>query len=162
MNDPPENSLKECVKCYGSFPLNSFYKDNKRNAFFSSCKECRKQYSKAYYVQHSERIKKYRKTRQDETTLSSIKRRAKRKGLDFDLDVEDVKGNVCPVFGVELIRVSTPGAADFSPSVDRIDNSKGYVKGNVQVLSNLANKMKANATKEQLIQFAEWVLKTYK
>jgi hypothetical protein len=46
------------------------------------------------------------------------------------------------------------GPQDSSPSLDRLDNSRGYVKGNVWVISWLANKMKATATNEQLMTFA--------
>lgn len=37
-----------------------------------------------------------------------------------------------------------------SPSLDRIDSSKGYVKGNVRVISARANMLKNNATVEEL------------
>jgi hypothetical protein len=63
----------------------------------------------------------------------------------------------CPVFGVPL----TTGkeiAHDFSPSVDKIIPSKGYTRGNIQIISYKANKMKQDATPKQLIQFAKWVL----
>jgi hypothetical protein len=64
----------------------------------------------------------------------------------------------CPVFGMEL----RTGAGAFSPdapSADRIDPRKGYVRGNIQVISMKANAMKANATPEELKTFALWVLK---
>ena len=48
-----------------------------------------------------------------------------------------------------------------SPSIDRIDNDKGYIKGNVQVISHKANSMKFTASKEELLKFAEWVKVTY-
>ena len=48
-----------------------------------------------------------------------------------------------------------------SPSLDRMDNSKGYVKGNVQVISHKANSMKFSASKDELLKFAEWVMRVY-
>lgn len=156
------DELKRCAKCEEWFHASLFRVVKKTGKLTSYCRACNNKNSREHYVKNHDHIKKYRKSKQDEATLSSIKKRAKQKGLEFDLDVEDILGTTCPIFGVELKRGSKQGPSDFAPSVDRIDNSKGYVKGNVQVLSNLANKMKANATPEQLLQFAEWVFKTYK
>jgi len=49
------------------------------------------------------------------------------------------------------------GGKNDSPTLDRIDPNKGYVKGNIQVLSHLANMMKSNATAEELHLFADWI-----
>jgi len=161
MSDPP-SELKQCARCKEFLPSCSFHVVKRTGKLTSYCRACNAKNSKEHYIKNHDHIKEYRKSKQDEATLSSIKKRAKQKGLEFDLDVEDIRGTTCPVFGIELQRGSKQGPSDSAPSVDRIDNSKGYVKGNVQVLSNLANKMKANATPEQLLQFAEWVFKTYK
>lgn len=42
-----------------------------------------------------------------------------------------------------------------------IDPTKGYIKGNVEVMSSLANTMKSKATPEQLLHFAQEILKRY-
>lgn len=95
-------------------------------------------------------------------TLIGAKSRAKKKNIEFDICKKDIEWvTVCPVFGVPLEYGTGFGPKPFSPSLDRIDSSKGYIKGNVQILSNKANIMKHNASKEELISFAKWILKTY-
>jgi len=46
--------------------------------------------------------------------------------------------------------------------IDRIDSSKGYIKGNVQVISRKANTMKSNADVATLIKFAEGINRVHK
>lgn len=71
--------------------------------------------------------------------------------------LHEIAPKKCPVFGIKLV-TSKGGPTDWSPSIDRIVPSKGYVPGNIQVISMLANKMKQNATPKQLDRFADWVL----
>jgi hypothetical protein len=65
------------------------------------------------------------------------------------------------VYAEKAKRIASPVCSirQTSPSLDKIDPEKGYVKGNVMWMSQLANAMKNNATKEELKQFANWVLK---
>lgn len=78
--------------------------------------------------------------------------------LKFNLALEDIViPKVCPVFGVTFNKAKKWR----STSVDRIDNNKGYVKGNIQIISGLANVMKNQATPAELLRFAEWINKCY-
>lgn len=96
--------------------------------------------------------------------LRTVKHRAINRGLEFNLTIEDIViPDVCPVFGypLQVSRGDGHGGKYNSPSVDRIDNTLGYVKGNIQIISNLANAMKSTASPEQLLLFADWVYRTY-
>lgn len=78
------------------------------------------------------------------------KRRARENNLDFDLGREDVQiPAACPVLGIPIVH-HQGSPKDGSPSLDRIDNTKGYVKGNVAVISMKANRIKNNASLEEV------------
>lgn len=80
--------------------------------------------------------------------------RAKERGLEFDLKVTDlVVPAHCPLLGIPIIR-GTGNAHDNSPSLDRIDNTKGYTKDNVWIISKRANTIKSVATYEELEMIA--------
>ena len=80
--------------------------------------------------------------------VDAAKRRAKKANLPFDLTVNDFEiPKECPVLGIALYHNSdTGGFKDNSPSLDRIKPELGYVKGNVNVISWRANKIKGDAT----------------
>jgi len=78
------------------------------------------------------------------------KNRAKVRGLEFSIRVEDiVVPETCPVLGIPLY-TSRGKAGPNSPSLDRIKNDKGYVPGNVCVISYRANTLKGGASIEEV------------
>jgi hypothetical protein len=84
----------------------------------------------------------------EKAMLQRARGRARSMGLSFDLTLDDVViPETCPVLGIPLIRSVHQ---DNRPSLDRVENELGYVKGNVNVISYLANRIKNNATIEQL------------
>lgn len=87
----------------------------------------------------------------------NAKTRSGKKNLDFDIEVSDIiVPEFCPILGLRL--EVNRGIKDNSISLDRIDSSKGYIKGNILVMSYLANAMKRTADFETLQKFALWVL----
>src|ERR1019366_8526501 len=82
--------------------------------------------------------------------LQTARRRAKVDGIEFNLDKSDIViPEVCPVSGIKLAAAALSRANNL-PSLDRIDPEKGYVKGNVWVISWKANRLKGNNTLETL------------
>lgn len=94
---------------------------------------------------------------------SRAKTRAKNKSLEFNIEISDIQiPKRCPYLDIELRFVKGRSGGSYnSAALDRIDNSKGYIKGNIEVISHLANQMKASATKEQLILFSKRVLNRF-
>jgi hypothetical protein len=76
--------------------------------------------------------------------------RAKSRGMSFELSFEDLPpmGTHCPLLGHAFpppqVR-NTP----YSPSIDRIDSRKGYVRGNVWIVGWRANLIKNDGTAEE-------------
>jgi hypothetical protein len=90
------------------------------------------------------------------------KSRATAKGVDFDIDVTDVVvPDVCPILGIPLdLEYTSEQKRHNCPSLDRIDSSKGYIRGNVHVVSWRANHIKNDSTLQELILLGEYAKKT--
>lgn len=71
--------------------------------------------------------------------------------------IKSIAPKKCPVFNKRFTGRGN-GFDRWSPSVDKINPKKGYVRGNIQVISMLANCMKRDATATELRTFAQWVL----
>ena len=82
----------------------------------------------------------------------AAKRRAKTKELDFDITVEDIIiPQFCPLLNIPITHQTGLGKrTDGSPSLDRIDNRFGYVRGNILVISWRANFLKSDASLQEL------------
>ena len=118
--------------------------------------------SREYYQTNKDTIlaqeKLKRKTDPSKNLLSAAKKRSQCKNLEFSLTKEDIViPNRCPILGIDL-GVGNGKKEKGSPSIDRLDNTKGYTKENSWVISSLANTMKQDASCEELIHFALWCI----
>lgn len=90
--------------------------------------------------------------------LNRARDRSKRYNIEFTITLDDL-GDLpthCPIFGIPLIGVShTPAEKNNVVSIDRIDPNKGYIPGNVKIISWLANRMKNNMTIDIMKKFIE-------
>lgn len=78
------------------------------------------------------------------------KKRSKDIGVPFSITPFDILiPVVCPLLGIKLV-CSNAKTSPNSPSLDRIDSSKGYTKDNIMVISHRANTIKNNATLNEL------------
>lgn len=87
--------------------------------------------------------------------ITRAKNRAIEKGVPFNLTIEDVTyTDICPLLNIPLNWEGGPRTKN-TPSLDRIIPEKGYIKGNVRIISNLANMMKSYASSEELKTFSK-------
>ena len=97
----------------------------------------------------------------------TAKQRARAKGLPFAIDVNDIIiPDACPILGIKIDK-TWGGVAENSesrankPSLDRIDSFKGYIKGNIAVISYKANLIKQDANAMQHRQIADYIRREY-
>ena len=99
------------------------------------------------------------------TACKASKRRAKDKNLPFNLTsdyLESIfpKDCICPILGYKM-EVSDIALGRLSPTLDRIEPKLGYIKGNVEFVSNIANCMMTSATGKDIKRFVIWASKKY-
>lgn len=157
-------TAKECRKCNSIKPIDAFYTSGKKtvnniDGHAPLCIECHKA-RWHHFAKDPEARRRW--------LLMRIKSKCKKQNIPFDLTLDDlVIPTHCPIFGIPLSfgvktsnvfrdkrgQVTVPMD---SPSVDRIVPEKGYVKGNIVVISYRANLIKTNASVSELIQVADF------
>lgn len=129
----------------------SYYKDHEKT----------KERNKENYLRRRDTILNQQKNRQQtllgwqRRVFHSARARAKLQNLTFNLVLEDIPTlpDRCPILGFPL-KLASKGMN--AASLDRIDNSKGYEKGNIQIISDRANRLKRDATLEELVTLGKW------
>lgn len=168
---------KECKRAYDR----ARYEKIKNDPEFHSKKL---QHGKKYRESHKEQIHKYsseynmrpevieRKATWYQEKMSKMtieeklklmvkraKDRAKLKNVEFNITWEDIEYvDICPILEIPLNwgETSNKGGRNIdTPSLDRINPSLGYIKGNVKIISTLANMMKSSANREQINLFCK-------
>ncbi|KKM25250.1 hypothetical protein LCGC14_1596910 [marine sediment metagenome] len=147
---------KKCATCKKYLPLDKFYVrvDGYR---LIHCRPCdtirRKKYGKVIHG-----------------IIHNAKKRAKKKGLEFNITSKDVleinkeQKGLCAYSGIALNwDFNSKGIAKRrSPidraSLDRIDSTKGYTVDNIQVLADLVNRMKHTLSYKELLKFCQLII----
>lgn len=162
---------RECPNCGKVWKIwtQKFYPEEYR--FYHFCNDCQKiltpwDRKRIKMEKMPDARKIYLKHKREEFLRGYIKHmlhrtkdRATKKGICFDLKEEDIViPEVCPLLEIPII-IGTKDNYENTPSIDRIDNTKGYTKDNVWIISKKANSMKNSATPEELNTFCKNVLK---
>lgn len=86
--------------------------------------------------------------------LWDSRKRAKKKGVEHTISIEflySLYADTCPISGVSLLWERGHGKPqENSPSLDRIDSTKGYTEDNVWLISYRMNRIKNDSTIEEL------------
>jgi hypothetical protein len=111
------------------------------------CRECNAAYMRGYL-----------RERRYQVPARSLWERARKRAKDRDLPFAITKNSIsvpanCPALGLPL-KFSGRRCAS-SPSLDRIIPERGYVPGNVRVISDRANRLKGNRSLDVLLELAD-------
>ena len=151
---------KKCPTCKKVLPIKEFYFDKKtKDELFYRCKSC-----------DSDRRKKWRKNNLKSRAISnkyfSLTQRARKKNVPMEITAEYIKNMypddmICPALGIKMERGigGRPENISNCSSIDRIIPEKGYVPGNVIIVSMKANQIKSNATPDEIIKVGKFYKK---
>jgi hypothetical protein len=127
----------------------------------NNCKYCGKFTKRPKFCSEKCRQKNFRDS--DKARISSLLRgarlRAEEKNLEFSITEKDIViPERCPVLGHRLF-FNGEARSKNSPSIDRIDNEKGYTPENITIMSYRANELKRNGSLKEFKKLVEWIEK---
>lgn len=154
-------STMGCVECSAAKAQawrseNSEHRRAYRNQYRTDNPEVERKHRRKYQPRANELRQQSRQEDPIRFMLYAARGRAKKHGIEFDLLPQDLTMPThCPVLGISL-EMCTEYQRDRSPTLDRIIPGLGYVRGNVIVVSAKANRIKNDATVEEIQQVADF------
>ena len=166
------NPARICAKCNQSKHFKEFRKLQNKKRTGWTAKDGSKRTSHCKICERINAADRYRKNGIHQR-YNSLRNTAKKKNIVFEISKEylaklfEEAPDKCPIFGTEFGIVKySPGnkdnIGDFrnnSYSIDRIVPELGYIEGNLIIVSDLANRIKNNATPDQIIQVGKFYKK---
>lgn len=161
-----------CATCRSEKSFSEYHKNKTQPGGISHhCKVCQKIKSAYNWknkiskdekkVQHKNKYRRnWRKDNPERVLWLNARSRARKRGWEFNIDLEDVKiPQFCPVLGIKLsLEEGVRGDNNHrGPSIDRIDSTKGYIKGNIKIISWRANSLKKNGTIEEFERVLQYM-----
>lgn len=140
--------MKVCNKCKIEKSVSEF-QPLKRGGYSHLCKLCLNEYNRNWRLSNWFR------------SLWMLKKSESRKNnLDFDLTpeyLESIWTDYCPIFGLKFVPLKfKEKKLNANPELDRIIPEKGYIQGNVVFISARANRIKYDASVEELEAILNW------
>lgn len=133
-----------------------------RRTSTGSCVMCENQKAINRYHSNVDKYKEANRNRWNQSSAATKMHRrrgsdARREGVPFDITIEDIHiPDICPVLGIPIISNASI-QSDNSPSLDRFIPDLGYVRGNIHVISTRANRIKNNATTDEIEKLLKWM-----
>lgn len=144
--------LHHCSKCKSYKDPSEFYLNKASlTGRGSYCKPCMKSYSQEPTWVEWRKVRYYKNPAR--TIWIEAKNRAKRANLPFNIDVDDCAiPDECCVLGIKLLSKGNGHKSDATPTLDKVVNTKGYIKGNVRVISWKANRLKSDCDNPEVFE----------
>lgn len=139
-----------CGKCKEYKPFSDFYKNSRSSTGYQTyCKICIKEYATGENWVAWRKERYYRNP--SRTIWIEARTRARHAQLPFNIEPEDCNiPEFCPVLGIKLISKGKGTRDDSTPTLDKVDPAKGYTKGNVNIISWKANRIKSNCSEPEV------------
>ena len=149
-----EEGFRTCIDCGEKKPFSDFERVDRSTR--RVCSSCHARRQREQRVKNKSEDIVYHSIRE---SLNGARKRAKEKGYPFDITIEDLMPfpTHCEVSGVEL--VYGKGDKKHGASLDKVVPSKGYVKGNVRIISQMVNFAKTDLTVKQLKKLIDYIEK---
>lgn len=142
--------MKECNQCHEMKPFSEFHKaKNNKFGLSPKCKPCRT----ASYER--------RRDKDPFSVYHTAKRSwCRQRDILFDLTLEQLKEKwtgVCPILNIP-VKIGARGKGSHqSAHLDRLDPEIGYTYENTNWISGRANRIKYNASVDELKSIVQWM-----